>query len=263
MSAESEWHALEYDEVSSLQKWLADRSLAQLTLRGDERVLDVGCGDGKIPAEIADRLPSGSILGVDRSHDMIDYARQHNPRANLDFTVCGAREMAFPGEFDLAVSFNTLHWVHEQETVLRGLHDSLKAGGAAFLQMVGHGARKSLEHVISETCNAARWAEHFVGFQQPYVHFTPQHYTEMATACGFTVQSVPLVLCKWDFKARDAFVKWAEGTFSDWTSQLPEALRDAFIADVLDAYGKLGSDSSDPPNLFIFYQMMASLRRSA
>ena len=103
MSAESEWHALEYDEVSSLQKWLADRSLAQLTLRGDERVLDVGCGDGKIPAEIADRLPSGSILGVDRSHDMIEYARKHNPRANLDFTVCGAREMAFPGEFDLAV----------------------------------------------------------------------------------------------------------------------------------------------------------------
>jgi trans-aconitate 2-methyltransferase len=263
MSVESEWHGLEYDEVSSLQKWLADRSLAQLTLRGDERVLDVGCGDGKITAEIADRLPTGSILGIDRSHDMIDYARKHNPRANLDFAVCGACEMAFPAEFDLAVSFNTLHWVHEQEAALRALHDSLKAGGAAFLQMVGHGTRKSLEHVISEICDAARWAEYFVGFQQPYVHFTPQRYTEMATACGFTVQSVPLVVCKWDFKTRDAFVKWAEGTFSDWTSQLPEALRDAFSADVLDAYGKLGSDSSDPPNLFVFYQMMASLRRSA
>ncbi len=129
MSVESEWHALEYDEVSSLQKWLADRSLAQLTLRGDERVLDVGCGDGKITAEIADRLPTGSILGLDRSHDMIDYARKHNPRANLYFAVCGACEMAFPAEFDLAVSFNTLHWVHEQETALRALHDSLKAGG--------------------------------------------------------------------------------------------------------------------------------------
>jgi trans-aconitate methyltransferase len=263
MRVESEWHALEYDEVSSLQKWLADRSLAQLTLRGDERVLDVGCGDGKITAEIADRLPTGSILGIDRSHDMVDYARKHNPRANLDFRVCGACEMAFPAEFDLAVSFNTLHWVHEQETALRALHDSLKAGGAAFLQMVGHGTRKSLEHVISETCDAARWAKYFVGFQQPYVHFTPQRYAELTTACGFTVQSVPLVACKWDFRTRDAFVKWAEGTFSDWTSQLPEPLRDAFIADVLDAYGKLRSDSSDPPNLFVFYQMMASLRRRA
>src|SRR6266849_649646 len=129
MNVEPEWHALEYDEVSSLQKWLADRSLAQLTLRGDDRVLDVGWGDGKITAEIAERLPTGSILGVDRSHDMIDYARQHTPRANLDFTVCDAREMAFPAEFDLVVSFNTFHWVHEQEAVLRALHDSLKAGG--------------------------------------------------------------------------------------------------------------------------------------
>ena len=99
--------------------------------------------------------------------------------------------------------------------------------------------------------------------QQPYVHFTPQQYTEIATACGFTVQSVPPVVCKWDFKTRDAFVEWAAGTFSDCESQVPEALRDAFIADVLDAYGKLGSDSSDPPNLFTFHQMMANLRRSA
>ena len=59
----TEWNAAEYHRRSALQKWLADESLAALELAGSERVLDVGCGDGKITAEIAERLPGGAALG--------------------------------------------------------------------------------------------------------------------------------------------------------------------------------------------------------
>ena len=60
----TEWNAGGYYRQSALQKWVVDEPLASLTLADGERVLDVGCGDGKITAEIADRLPRGSALGV-------------------------------------------------------------------------------------------------------------------------------------------------------------------------------------------------------
>ena len=73
----TEWDASGYRDQSSLQKWLADEHLAALTLNGAERVLDVGCGDGRITAEIADRVPRGSVLGIDPSSRMIAFAREH------------------------------------------------------------------------------------------------------------------------------------------------------------------------------------------
>ena len=87
------------------------------SLRGDERVLDLGCGDGTISAAIAARLPHGSVLGVDASHDMVAFAGARRFRrllANLAFRVADAAHLSFAGEFDLVVSFNCLHWVLDQ-----------------------------------------------------------------------------------------------------------------------------------------------------
>lgn len=70
--------------------------------------------------------------------------------------------------------------------------------------------------------------------------------------------------CEWDFKSREAFVQWAEATFQYWTRHLPdEAARDTFIRHVLDAYRALGDGSEAQANLFVFYQMKASLSRPA
>ena len=75
----TEWDAQAYNRVSALQQWLAEKSLVRLSLDGDERVLDVGCGDGKVTVEIARRLPRGSVVGVDASHAMIAFAAQTVP----------------------------------------------------------------------------------------------------------------------------------------------------------------------------------------
>jgi trans-aconitate 2-methyltransferase len=73
----TEWNARDYYRQSSLQHVMAEEELGLLTLEGTECILDVGCGDGKITAEIATRLPRGSVLGVDPSHEMIAFASSH------------------------------------------------------------------------------------------------------------------------------------------------------------------------------------------
>ena len=86
----TEWLAGDYYRQSSLQQAMAEEQLRTLTLQGSERILDVGCGDGKISAAIAERVPAGSVLGVDPSHDMIAFASSHFAaagHANLRFEV--------------------------------------------------------------------------------------------------------------------------------------------------------------------------------
>src|SRR5207253_4760706 len=139
----TEWNATEYCRRSSLQEAMAQEVLALLDLRGSERILDVGCGDGKITAEIASRAPRGSVIGVDPSRDMISFAQSHfgpATRPNLRFEVADARCLPLQDEFDLVVSFNALHWISEQDAALSSIHSALIAGGKAQIRLVAAGA---------------------------------------------------------------------------------------------------------------------------
>src|SRR5262249_55030871 len=164
----AEWNAGEYNRHSSLQAALAEEQLGRLTLSGAERVLDVGCGDGKITAEIAARVPRGSVLGVDPSHNMIAFAARHfaPTRPNLRFEVADVRRLTYREEFDRVVSFNALHWVPEQGAALRSICTALVGAGQALLRLVPAGRRKSLEDVIEDVRRSARWAGSFTGFQK-------------------------------------------------------------------------------------------------
>ena len=112
----TEWNAADYTRISALQKVMAEEALGLLDLKGAERVLDVGCGDGKITAEIAARVPQGTVVGVDPSVEMIRYAQSHwgtEQHPNLRFEAADTRHLPFHEEFDLVVSFNALHWIPE------------------------------------------------------------------------------------------------------------------------------------------------------
>src|ERR1700751_1168879 len=108
----TEWNASEYARISTLQAAMAEEVLALLELKGNERILDVGCGNGKVTAEIAARVPQGAVVGIDPSQEMIAFASSHFGPAihpNLRFQVADARHLPFQEEFDLVVSFNALH----------------------------------------------------------------------------------------------------------------------------------------------------------
>jgi trans-aconitate 2-methyltransferase len=257
----TEWDAADYARISALQKVMAEEVLGLLKLHGAERVLDVGCGDGKITAEIAARVPQGAVVGVDPSEKMIRYSQSHwgaNPASNMRFEVGDARRLPFHDEFDLVVSFNALHWIPEQEEALASIRAAMKPGATAQLRFVPHGPRKSLEHVIRETREPPRWAPHFAGFHRPYLHLAPEEYEELAEKVGLRVESVHVADKAWDFHSRKGFFAFAEVTFVEWTRVLTEADKAAFINDVLDRYAVIAGEA----NTFKFYQMDVRLMRS-
>jgi trans-aconitate 2-methyltransferase len=242
---------------------MAEKSLGRLELDGDERVLDVGCGDGKVTVEIARRLPRGAVVGVDASRAMIAFAAQKFPAAthpNLAFRVADAARLPFADEFDLVVSFNCLHWVRDQAAALRGIRAALVATGGALLRLVSRGARKALEDVIEDTLRAPPWAVYFSDHRPPYLHLTPEAYRALAEESGLRVDRLDVQQEEWDFESPDAFTHFAEATFIEWTRLLPSDRHGAFIAEVLDRYRQLGDGSPDHANVFTFYQMEVALR---
>jgi trans-aconitate methyltransferase len=254
----TEWDANTYARQSNLQQAMAGEVLALLDLQGTERVLDVGCGDGKLTAEIAARVASGSVVGVDPSRDMIAFAAGHfgtAARPNLRFAVADARRLPFRDEFDLVISFNALHWVPEQDAALASLRTALRPEGRAVLRLVPAGDRQSLEDVIEAVRQSPRWADHFMGFRKPYVHLTPAQYAAVAERNGLGVVRLHSQDKAWDFKTREAFVAFCQATLVEWTRMLPEAQRPAFIGDALDRYQLVAAERPGDENTFKFYQM--------
>lgn len=258
----TDWQASDYYHQSALQQAMAQEQLDHLHLAGTERILDLGCGDGKITAHIAARVRDGSVLGVDPSPDMIAFASSHfgpPALANLRFELADARHLTYREEFDLVVSFNALHWVPEQQEALRSIHAALKPAGRAQLRLVSDGPRKSLEDVIEEIRGEPRWAPHFQGFRKPYAHFSPDEYRTMAELAGFQALQLRVEDKFWDFQTREAFFAFCRATFAEWTQHIPEQDWPAFISEVLDRYQSVAAQSPQERNTFKFYQMEVDL----
>jgi trans-aconitate methyltransferase len=146
------WDPADYYEHSYPQYALALGLLERLRLNGDERILDVGCGDGKVTAELATRVPNGSVLGIDVSPDMIEFARMMFPPSahpNLSFRYGDAAKLTFRNEFDVVVAFASLHWVKDLPITLRSIKQSLTPGGRFAAQIV---ANDTPQHRLGRRC---------------------------------------------------------------------------------------------------------------
>jgi trans-aconitate 2-methyltransferase len=252
----AEWVAFKYARISELQQAMAAEVLSLLELRETKRVLDVGCGNGKVTAEIASRLSQGTVVGVDSSADMIAFAVSHyGAQRNLRFEVADARRLPFRDEFDLVVSLNALHWIPEQDQALRSIRSAMKSDGVAQLRLVPAGKRKSLENVIEETRRSSRWAGYFQTFRDPYLHLTPEEYAALAERAGLHARRVHTEDKAWDFGSRSAFLAFGSVTFVEWTQFIPEGERLDFVSDVLDRYRIVACEE----NTFKFYQMDVTL----
>ncbi|HEY5882809.1 MAG TPA: class I SAM-dependent methyltransferase [Nakamurella sp.] len=256
----TDWDGTGYERISELQRHLAQVTLSALDLRGDERVLDVGCGDGYITRSIAARLPHGSVIGVDASPRMIEAARSHTDPVGSDvrFEVGNALTLPYESEFDVVVSFNALHWVVDQIAVLTAIARALRPGGRTIVQQVCGGPRRSLESTAMIVCASSRWSRTFTGFAAPFVHVDPARYAGLAAAAGLRMTDQRVDDIRWDFGSRRAFVDWCTVGFADWTVRLAGPESAQWVDDVVDAYkAQIGE-----PGVIRFLQMRAEMTRA-
>jgi trans-aconitate 2-methyltransferase len=133
-----QWDAAGYDRVSHPQVAWARPVLDRLGLRGDETVLDAGCGSGRVTEMLLDRLPGGRVIAVDADAGMVAHARERlGGRARVERQDLLELDLAEP--VDAAFSNAVFHWIPDHPGLFARLHAALRPGGRLGAQCGGKG----------------------------------------------------------------------------------------------------------------------------
>jgi trans-aconitate 2-methyltransferase len=174
-----DWDAATYDRVANPMTAWGTAVLDRLPLRGDERVMDAGCGSGRVTELLAERLPRGSVVAVDGSPAMIDEARTRLARFGdrIEYLVADlGRPIPVEAPVDAILSTATFHWVPDHDALFRNLAAVLRPGGRLTAQCGGAGNIASIQRVLATIGD---------GWLGP-VHFeTPEATTDRLAAAGF------------------------------------------------------------------------------
>jgi len=233
------WNAAAYAANSVVQQSWARELIAQLPLRGDERILDVGCGDGKVTAELARAVPRGSVTGVDASPQMIEFAETTFPPAknsNLTFRIADARKIKFDRPFDLIFSNAALHWVDDHQTFLKRASACLRPAGRLVISCGGKGNAHEVFLALRPEMRLKRWCEFFRKMPMPYFFHAPSDYEKWLPRFGFKINRLALAPKHATYAGREGFATWLRTTWIPYVQRVPEPLREEFIAAVVERY---------------------------
>ncbi len=229
------WNAKDYAKYSKAQEVWAKELITKLELKGDENILDLGCGDGKVTALLSTST-DGKIVGVDKSEAMVALAK--TSYSDIEFMVMDATELTFEKQFDIVFSNAVLHWVHNHEAVLRGIKKALKPNGKILLQFGGYGNAKAILNIM-ESFIDKNYAKYFANFEFPYNFPHNDTYTKLLEKVGFRDINARLIPKDMAHENIDAFKGWIRTTWFPYTDCLPKSMREEFIDGLVKEYLKI------------------------
>jgi len=179
-----DWDAATYDRVSDPQLAWAREQLERLRLRGDEVVLDAGCGSGRVTALLAELVPRGRVYGVDAAPSMAEHAG--TALGDRAIVLCqDLVELDLPEPVDAIFSNATFHWIHDHAALFAALHRTLKPGGQLVAQCGGRGNIDAFRTLADAIAGEEPFAPHFAGWQRPWNYATDTETRERLERAGF------------------------------------------------------------------------------
>ena len=233
------WDARDYQKSSQAQLKLGRELITKLELKGGEHVLDIGCGDGKVTAEISACLHKGSVTGIDSSQEMIELACRtftHRKFHNLRFIHMDARELNFHDEYDIVFSNATLHWISDHRSVLKRIYLALKTPGRLLLQMGGRGNVADMINVVLGITARPEWSPYFKDFILPYSFYGTEEYSVWLPDAGLKPLRIELIARDMAQPGREGLEGWFRTTWHPFVYRVPERMQQDFINEVVDGY---------------------------
>jgi len=222
-----DWDARTYDRVAAPMTTWGTAVLERLPLDGDERVLDAGCGSGRVTELLAERLPRGTVIALDASAAMVDAARERLARFGdrVDYVVADlGSPLPIDGPVDAILSTATFHWVPDHDALFRNLAVTTRPGGMLVGQCGGVGNIASVQRVLR------RIGDGWLGD----VHFeTPLATVHRLDAAGYVDIECWLTDEPWRFEPGEPFETYLRTVIlGDHLARMPVEEQAAFVHEV-------------------------------
>ncbi|MCB1073285.1 MAG: methyltransferase domain-containing protein [Chlamydiia bacterium] len=247
------WNPGEYNANSSVQYDAAMALLKKHKVAGTESVLDVGCGDGKITAEISNQVPLGKVHGIDISSDMISFAKEHFPAEkflNLTFETEDAAQLNYSEEFDIVFSSFVLQWIKDHKDVIERCLKCLKPKGF-ILFSIPLGISKELESALRIILKRKKWFKFFPKEYQETRLLSDLEWKRMIVDSQLEIIRFDKVNQKMSFHSLSLLEKYV----TQWLPHiyvLPEKLRPQFKEELFNLYSELTPEEEQSGVCFSF-----------
>lgn len=251
----SYWDPILYNANSEPQLKWSIAMLEKYQFKGNESVLDVGCGNGRVTALIASKVKNGEVIGIDLSQDMVHFANQaYNDLPNVFFQQGNAADFNLPYQFDLITCFNVLHWIYQQEQALTCIYHHLKPQGTALLHLGRPIRDQGIVEGLAYAIDEPRFSQYFVDFVEgPYMSYmTMEDYQWILEHIGFQVLECQEKEIITELESHEKFALWVQAVLVHG-SRLPSELRTPFFLAVTEKYAEV----TQQPNQQIRYSYFA------
>jgi trans-aconitate methyltransferase len=240
------WNANDYAQHSAGQERWARELIPLLNLQPDDRVLDIGCGDGRVTASIAPLVARGSVLGIDSSTEMIRHAGSSFAGvANLSFEQRDALALGYQNEFTVIFSNAVLHWIRDQRRVVHEIARALRPSGRVLVQCGGQGNGQEVIDSFTRVASQDRWAQYFAQFESSYAFYSDRDYELWLKDAELSIDELRLIPKDMIHADVAAFEGWLRTAWHPYTSRVPESERTEFIESVTRDYTKTTPPDTD------------------
>ncbi|HEX9817250.1 MAG TPA: methyltransferase domain-containing protein [Candidatus Thermoplasmatota archaeon] len=205
------WDANLYEDASTVQQKWGIALMESRAWRGDEHVLDAGCGTGLVTEELVKRVPNGHVVAVDNDPMMVEKAVPRLGRYSGRVEALAADVLALPsiGPFDVIFSNAVFHWVQDHDKLFLELFRHLKPGGELLAQCGGEGNLEKVRTVTEGIRQEAAFAPFFRGWNAPWNYQDDASTTERLFISGFVPADASLKAAPVTFPDDETFARFA------------------------------------------------------
>ncbi|SFV68484.1 2-isopropylmalate synthase [hydrothermal vent metagenome] len=184
MKESNEWNAQKYNKHAEFVSNLAMPLIDILQPKAQEKILDLGCGEGTL-AEVIQEYKC-EVIGVDLSADMVEKAKAKN----IEAYVMSATELAYENEFDAVFSNAVLHWVQDANLAIQEVKKVLKKEGRFVAEFGGY---ENLKYLINAIEVVFEKHPEYGGFNNPWYFPRTDEYKKLLEENGFEVELIEIV----------------------------------------------------------------------
>lgn len=231
-----EWNATSYHKVAAPQTSWGQKVLSRLELSDDARVIDAGCGSGRLTGELLERVPRGLVIAIDRSWNMLQTARANlRPRfgSRVRFVQVALPRLPFEDAADVVFSTATFHWVLDHDALFAGIFTALRPRGRLHAQCGGGPNLARARELAAAVMTTPRFEPFFRDWPSVWQYASADDTRARLEQAGFTDVQTSLEPAPTTFASEADYREFVTTViFHPHLARLPQDLRAVFIDEV-------------------------------